>query len=151
MTVHENVNVRSPFFLSCRSKTICSRKSAHQILKTININMETMSWKSLPDWIVLCYGTNVIDDLQFILLYDYSQSRLSYPYQKYNQFNLEIFDEAQCFTEFCFTKRDTPWLSDALQLPRKIVCCQGTVANNIEAMRILLTHYMPKLPSHRNL
>ena len=31
-----------------------------------------------------------------------------------------------------------PRLSEALQLPHKIVCCQETVANNIEALHILL-------------
>ena len=33
-----------------------------------------MNLQSLPDFLVLWYGTNVIDDLEFILLYDYSQS-----------------------------------------------------------------------------
>ena len=33
-----------------------------------------MNLKSFPDFLVLRYGTNVIDDLEFILLYDYSQS-----------------------------------------------------------------------------
>ena len=34
-----------------------------------------MNLKSLPDFIVLCYETNEIDDLEFYLLYNYSQSR----------------------------------------------------------------------------
>ena len=50
--------------------------------------MAAMSLKSLRDFIVLSNGTNVIDDLEFILLYDYGQSSEIYPYQKYNQFNL---------------------------------------------------------------
>ena len=42
-------------------------------------------------------------------------------------------------TEFRFAERDIiPRLSEALQLPHKIVCCQETVANNIEALHILL-------------
>ena len=36
--------------------------------------MMTMSLTLLRDFIVLCYETNVIDDLEFILLYDYSHS-----------------------------------------------------------------------------
>ena len=66
--------------------------------------MVAMSLKSLRDFIVLNYGTNVIDNLESILLYDYSQSREIYPYQKYNQFNLKIFDKAQCVTEFHLQK-----------------------------------------------
>ena len=42
---------------------------------TININMVAMNLKSPPDFLVLGYGTNFIDDLELILLYDYSQSR----------------------------------------------------------------------------
>ena len=40
--------------------------------------------------------------------------------RKYNQFLLEIFDEAQCNTEFRLAERDIPRLSDALQLPHKL-------------------------------
>ena len=65
--------------------------------------MAPMSLKSLRYFIVLCYGTNVINDLEFILLYDYSESGEIYLYQKYNQFNLEIIDEAQCVTEFQYS------------------------------------------------
>ena len=46
------------------------RKSARQKLNTAAMNL-----KSLRDFIALCYETNVINDLEFILLYDHSQSR----------------------------------------------------------------------------
>ena len=65
----------------------------------------------------------------------------------YNQFKLEIFDEAQFVTEFRFAERDIiSRLSEALQLPHKIVCCQETVANNIEDLRILLLKTFLSLP-----
>ena len=52
---------------------------------------------------------------------------------------LQIFDEAQFVTEFRFAERDIiRRLSEVLQLPHKIVCCQEIVANNIEALCILL-------------
>ena len=41
-----------------------------------------------------------MDDLEFILLYGYSQSRETYLYQNNIQFNLEMFGEAQCVAEF---------------------------------------------------
>ena len=50
-----------------------------------------MSMKSLSDFIFLCYGTNIIDDLECILLY-HNQSRKIYPYRKYEQYELEKFD-----------------------------------------------------------
>ena len=75
----------------------------------------SMNLKSLPDFIVFRYGTIVIDDLEIILLYDYSQSRYIYPYHKYNQFNLQIFDEAQFVTEFRFVGEiEIARLSEAL-------------------------------------
>ena len=75
MIVHENVNVTSSLFFSLRSKNICFRKSALQTLRIIKINMAAINLKSLLDFIDLSYGTNVTNDLEFILLYDYSQSR----------------------------------------------------------------------------
>ena len=57
----------------------------------------------------------------------------------YNQFKQRIFDEAQFVNQFRFAEKDIiPRLSEALQLPHKIVCCQETVANNIESLCILL-------------
>ena len=41
-------------------------------------------------------------------------------------------------TEFRFAERKYSTLSEALQLPHKTVCCQETVANNIEALCISL-------------
>ena len=41
---------------------------------TIKINILAMNLKSLRHFIVLCYGTTVIDDLEFHLLGDCSQS-----------------------------------------------------------------------------
>ena len=37
--------------------------------------MVAMNLKSIPDFLVLWYGTNFTDDLEFVLLYDYGQSR----------------------------------------------------------------------------
>ena len=50
--------------------------------------MVVMSLKLFRNFIVLSYEKNVIDDLDFTSLYDYSQSGEIYPYQKDNYFNL---------------------------------------------------------------
>ena len=81
----------------------------------------TMNLKPLHDFIGLCYGTNVIDDLEFILIYNYSQSR-------------EIWSPV-CYW-FRFAERNIPRSSNAV--PLKTFCCQETVANNIYPLRILL-------------
>lgn len=46
--------------------------------------------------------------------------------------------EAKYVSEFRFGERDIPRLSEALQWPHKIVCCQESVANNIEELHIIL-------------
>ena len=66
-----------------------------------------------------------------------------YPYQKYNQVNLEIFGKTQCITEYHFTKIDIPWLFDALQMFHKLVCCQWTIVNNTEILCMLLKRLYP--------
>ena len=143
MTVHENINVTSPFFSSRCFQNIYFRKFLQNPENykdiTIKISMMVMNLKSLADYLVLWYGTNLIDDFEFILNYDYSHSTQIYLYQKYKQFKLQIFDEALFVPEFRFAERDfIPRLSEALQPSHKIVCCQETVANNIEALCILL-------------
>ena len=101
---------------------------------TLKISMAAMNWKSLPNFLVFWYETNVTDDLEFILLYDYSQSRKIHLYHNITNLYWKYLN-----TEFRFAERDIiPRLSEALQMPHKIVCCQETVANNIEAFHILL-------------
>ena len=41
--------------------------------------MAAISLNSLRDFTIFCYGTHLIDDLEFILLHDYSQSKDIYP------------------------------------------------------------------------
>ena len=117
----------------CRSfsveKNTCFRKSTRLILKTIN-SMAAMSLKSLRDlYFVLLNKCNRY--LEFILLCDFSQSRGIYLAKSiHKQFNVEIFDKAQCVTEIRFTEWDISRLPDALQLLHKVVCCQQTVARH---------------------
>ena len=100
---------------------------------TIKISMAAMNLKSLPDFLVLWYGTNVIDDLEFICFMI--------------TVSLGKFTCTISITNFRFAERDIiPRLSEALQLPHKIVCCQETVANNIEDLRILLLKTFLSLP-----
>ena len=51
---------------------------------------------------------------------------------------MQIFDEAHLLLNFVLQKVIIPRLSEACQLPQKIVCCQETVSNDIEVLCILL-------------
>ena len=96
------------------------------------------SLKQLRKLTLMLYATGEIDDLEFILLYNYSESQDGYSHEIYNKFDLEDFDDAQCNTEFHFPKYHIQRLADALRLPQKTICTQGTVSSNIKGLCILL-------------
>ena len=52
--------------------------------------------------LVLAFSDNLIDHVEFSLLYDINNSRNNYPYWVDNKFNLEHLDDAECWSEFCF-------------------------------------------------
>ena len=54
--------------------------------------------KNAKDSILYAYAKDFIEDIEFFLLYDSSDCREVYPYQKFHSFDLDSFDEAQCLT-----------------------------------------------------
>ena len=96
------------------------------------------SLSAVRDSLLISYADNLLDDTEFLLLYDASYSRESYPYWKYDRFDLESWDDAQCKTEFRFSKNDLFILLDILEIPEVITCSQRTICDNIEGICILL-------------
>ena len=94
--------------------------------------------KALRDITLYSYSETIIDDVEFMLLYDYSQSREIYPYWKFDRFNLESFDDIQCMTEFRVSKNDIERLANVLLIPPKIICSQRTICDDIEGLCTLL-------------
>ena len=90
------------------------------------------------DILLYAVSESIIDDEEFMLLYDYNLSREIYPYWRYERFNLDSYDDGQCLTEFRFLRRDLETLADALQIPEKIVCPQRTICWKIEGLCIFL-------------
>ena len=90
---------------------------------TIKISMAAMNLKSLPDFLVLWYGTNVIDDLEFICFMI--------------TVSLGKFTCTISITNFRFAERDIiPRLSEALQLPHKTV--SETVVQRCSVKKVFL-------------
>ena len=54
------------------------------------------------------------------LLYDYNQSKPLYPYWKFDTFNFDSWNEAECETELRFKKNDLASLMDYLQIPEAL-------------------------------
>eukprot|EP00794_Sanderia_malayensis_P011695 gene11695-12913_t len=52
-----------------------------------------------------------------------------FPYWNYPRFSLETVTEDDCLAQFRFERNDLPRLAEALRIPQKVVCPNGTVAN----------------------
>ena len=98
-----------------------------------------VSWKELRELIVLYYDLKVLDDAEFLLLYDlYSPQNLDLPCDLYPHFDLQNLTEDECVAEFRFRKTDIPRLSQALRIPDVIICHQGTICEGTEGLCMLL-------------
>ena len=88
--------------------------------------------------LLLSYVENIIDEDEFVLLYEFNNSKEIYPFWKYDKFDLENMDEAQCKREFRFLRSRIYDLKHVLNIPEKIVTCQRTVISGVDALCILL-------------
>ena len=53
------------------------------------------------------YSENLIDDEEFLLLYDLNKSKsLDFPYWQYEHFDLDMLTDDECQAEFRFLKND---------------------------------------------
>ena len=52
--------------------------------------------------VMLSYVENIIDEDEFVLLYELNNSKEIYPFWKGDKFDLKDMDEAQCKREFRF-------------------------------------------------
>ena len=58
-----------------------------------------------------------MDEVEFALLYDANQSKPIFPYSKFERFNIDDWDEEECWTELRFDKDDHQLLLNNLQIP----------------------------------
>ena len=89
---------------------------------------------------------------EFVVLYDLNCSEEVYPFWKFDQFQLENIDEAQCRRDFHFSRQHVSELKDTLNISDKVVTSQKTVATGIDALCIRLKrltfpcHYTNRVP-----
>ena len=79
-----------------------------------------------------------LDEEYFILSDLYRPKNLDLPYDEYPLFDLESMLNDECKTEFRFEKTHLPLLADVLQIPPRFKCLQGSVADGMEALCMLL-------------
>ena len=113
-----------------------------------------MSFRDAREVVVQCYDEGLVDDDEFILLYEANISKKTpeFPYEEYDRFDLEEMDDAECKAEFRFAKLDIPLLAEALGIPEKFICHQGTRSEGTEGLCMLLKrltypcHYSDLIP-----
>ena len=109
-----------------------------------------VSWKELRELIVLYYDMKVLNDAEYLLLYDlYSPQNLDLPCDLYPHFDLQNLTEDECVAEFRFRTTDIPRLSQALRIPDVIICHQGTIFEGTEGLCMLLKRLCYPFPIQR--
>ena len=82
---------------------------------------------TVRDALVTANVYNLIDDDEFVLLYDAYSSRAIFPYWKFPKFDAEAWSDVECHTELRFAKGDLDGLLECLGIPDNIICEQRTV------------------------
>ena len=97
------------------------------------------TFRKAREFLIASFDDGDISEDEFLLLYDANISKnFDYPYQNYEDFDLEGLGESECLAEFRFRKRDIPILADVMGLPDSYRCEQGTVCDGIEGLCLLL-------------
>ena len=94
--------------------------------------------ESVREFLLVSYFKDTIDDVEFTVLYEENYSREIFPYWKYDKFDLDGWDDAECKVELRFDKSDLPVLLRTLRFPDRFVCSQRTVCSGMEGLCILL-------------
>ena len=74
---------------------------------------------------------DIIDDDEFVLLYDAYSSKPIFPYWKFPRFSVDEWSDVECKTELRFAKKHLPELCECLGIPEKITCVQRTVCGGM--------------------
>ena len=88
--------------------------------------------------LIIANAEEIIDEEDFVYLYDAFSSRPVYPYWKFEKFDENVWSDTECKTELRFAKDDLDLLFECLEIPQKITCQQRTICNGKEGLYILL-------------
>ena len=98
-----------------------------------------MSFQKVRDELIYCFADGILDEEEFVLLYDaYKSTNSIYPYWEYEEFSLDSLSSDECLTDFRVEKGDIPRLDEALRLPGRFRSSQGTLCGGLEGLCILL-------------
>ena len=98
-----------------------------------------MSFQKVRDELIYCFADGILDEEEFVLLYDaYKSTNSIYPYWEYDEFSLDSLSSDECLADFRVDKDDILRLAEALRLPGRFRCSQGTLCSDLEGLCILL-------------
>ena len=89
--------------------------------------------------LLVSHYEGIIDDEEFLQLYDLNTSNLDLLYDLYERFDFDgLDDDDEGLSEFHFRKHDLPLLAEVLQIPDKITLYQRSVCSGLEALCLVL-------------
>ena len=109
----------------------------------VSINSNSMrSFRDAREMLLLCFDQNIIDEEEFVLLYDANTSQnLAFPYYENNRFSFDSKYGAEYIADFRVQKADIPQLADALRVPNIFRCSNGTVCDGLEGLCMLMKRF----------
>ena len=100
------------------------------------------SFKEVQEILSLCLQDEIIDDEEFILLYEsYIPQNPSFPHLSYGKFSIVKKDPAECEADFRGEKEDIPILVEALRVPPIFKCANGTICDGTEGLCSVLKRF----------
>ena len=88
------------------------------------------------------YAENLIDEEEFILLYDINTSKNpDFPYWTYEKFQLDNLTDDECKAEFRFLKNDIFELAEVLHIPEEVTTYNRVKVDGLEALCIFLKRF----------
>ena len=97
-------------------------------------------FKEIRDICLGAYSFDIIDDTEFVLLYDLHKSKNpDIPYWRYEILDLEKLNDDQCKVTFRFSKNHIYNLKETL--PEKIICYNNVRVDGVEALCAVLKRF----------
>ena len=99
-------------------------------------------FKKIRESITLAYCSNIIDNEEFVLLYDLHKSRnLDITHTDFAKFDLENHNDDQCYVNFRFSKAHVYELRERLNLPEDILYYNNVPVDDVEALCTFLKRF----------
>lgn len=97
---------------------------------------------NIRDVLVLAYDCKLLDDIEFVLLYDLNRPKNpQLPYWSFDDFDLDELCDDECQTHFRFYRNDIYNLTEVLELPEQFKCYNGVIVDKVEAFCMFLKRF----------